>query len=95
MVYGSIATKTTVLAEKKEERTKASRTTRNGNLTDLDPGLVTKDWNRATLARKLGDPFGGVKHWKLLIEDGQCTHPPSRDYRYPVKIVLSAFRVVH
>jgi hypothetical protein len=41
--------------KKKKERPKASRTTTNGKLTDLDPGLVTKDWSRATIARKLGE----------------------------------------
>jgi hypothetical protein len=55
MVHGSIPRKTTLSRKKKKERLKASRTATNGKLTDLDPGLVTKDWSRANLTRKLGE----------------------------------------
>ena len=94
MVHGSIATRTTALAEKKKERTKASRTTTNGKLTDLNPGLVTKDWSHATLARKLGDPFGAGNYGSRT--DSAPTHShETTGTRDAIKIVLSAFRVMH
>jgi len=92
MVHGSIVTRTTALAEKKKERTKASRTTTNGNLTDLDPGLVTKDWNRATLARKLARRAGNYGS----RTDSAPTHSQeTTGTRDAIKLGLSAYRVVH
>jgi hypothetical protein len=92
MVHGSIATRNTALAEKKKERTKASRTTTNGNLTDLDPGLVTKDWNRATLARKLTKRAG---NYGSRTDSAPNHSQETTGTHDAIQIVLSAYRVVH
>jgi hypothetical protein len=41
----------------------------------FDPGLVTKDWSRAALARKLGE-------WLEIMDRGRPVHPPTLK-RYP------------
>ena len=76
MVHGSIARKITALTEEEKGTAESQPDNDKREINGFGSGTCLK-------RLELGDPVGDVKRWKLWIEDGQCTHPLSRDYRYP------------
>jgi hypothetical protein len=80
MVYGSIAMKTTALTEEEKGTAESQPDNDKREINGFGSGTCHKGLeprdSRAKTRRS-------VWRWKSWIEDGQCTHPLSRDYRYP------------